>query len=82
MLDRELKMRRTQKNALQLSPLEKQVAELKKLRKAKSHMKSNEALDKWFDSQIQKREAKMRSYKREEGRKYMTIGESVDTPQV
>jgi hypothetical protein len=75
-------MSRTQKKALQLSPLEKQVVDLKKLHRAKSHLKPNEALDKWLDSQIQKREAKMRSYKREEGGKYMATGESDDTPQV
>ena len=57
-------MSRTQKKTLQLSPLEKEALDLRKLRKAKSFLKSNDTLDKWFDSQIRKRETQIYQEKR------------------
>jgi len=53
--------------------LEKEEIELRKLKKAKSYLKQEDILNKWFLSQIAKRKAKVKELRVNEAHKY--IGE-------
>jgi len=58
---------------LEIRVLEKEEIELRKLKKAKSYLKQEDTLNKWFLSQIAKRKAKVEELRVSEAHKY--IGE-------
>lgn len=58
---------------LEIRALKKEELELRKLKKTKSYLKEDISLNKWFDSQISKRESVIKELRVNEAHKY--IGE-------